>query len=107
VQFYKKHINAFSFFFFLTVWAFALFLNWDNAFIRKMGDLLGKREGARILVYAALFLLFYYVFISAMKFYKLEQDINTLIRKEAMNDFLKRYSIRNKSQKNEEEKRLK
>jgi len=102
VQFYKKHINAFSFFFFLTAWAFVLFLNWNNAFVRKIGDLLGKREGARILVYAALFLLFYYVFISAIKFYKLEQNINTLIRKEAINDFLKRYNIKDKSQKMKE-----
>lgn len=96
VQFKKRHINLFTFSFFLIVWLSVLFLNWNNSPLNKIGKLLGLERGADILVYVGLFLLFYYVFVSTIKFYKLEQDINKLVRRDAIEDFCKKYNIENK-----------
>lgn len=95
VQFRKKHINFFFFFFFLMVWLLVLFFNWNNNLLNKIGNTLGLERGVDFLVYTALFLLFYYVFVSIIRFYRLEQEINKLVRKDAINDFLKRYNITN------------
>lgn len=93
VQFYKKHINFFFFFFFLTVWSMVLFLNWNNPLLNRLGSFLGIKRGATILVYIGLFLLFYFAFVSIIRFYELEQDVNKLVKKDAIDDFLKRYNI--------------
>jgi hypothetical protein len=96
VQFRKKNIKPFFFFFFISVWVLVLFLNWNKPFLKMIGHLLGIERGAAILVYFGFFLVFYYIFVSLIKFYKIEQDINKLITKEAVNDFLKRYQARDK-----------
>lgn len=91
VQFYKKHVHLFFFLFFLMIWCFVLFLSWDNTLLNRMGYVLGIDRGATALVYLALFFLFYYVFVTIVRFYKIEQDIDKLVRKGAVEDFLKRY----------------
>lgn len=94
-QFHKKHITLFPFLFFLLAWGIVLFLNWNNALLNRLGHMLGIERGATILVYTALSILFYYVFISMMKFHKLEQEISRLVKKDAVGDFAKRYGIKN------------
>lgn len=93
VQYRGRHINFFFFLFFLIVWLLVLFFNWNNSLLNKIGNMLGLERGVDILIYTALFLLFYYVFVSIIRFYKLEHEINKLVRKDAINDFLKRYNI--------------
>lgn len=94
VQFRGKRIDLLSFLFFLLVWSLVFFLNWNNKLLNKFGHLLGIERGATILVYIALFLLFYYVFASMIRFHKLEQDINRLVKKDAVESFLKKYNLR-------------
>lgn len=94
-QFHKKHISLFSFLFFLLAWGLVLLLNWNNALLNRFGHMLGIERGATVLVYVALFMLFYYVFISMIKFHKLEQEISKLVRKDAVSDFTKRHDIKN------------
>ncbi len=89
IQFHKKHINPFFFLFFLIIWCSVFFLNWNNALLNKFGNLLGMERGADVLVYIGLFLLFYYMFASIIKSYKIERDIDKLVRKDAVDDFLK------------------
>lgn len=96
VQYYKKHINTFFFLFFLAVWCLVFFLNWNNAILNKFGHLLGIERGATILVYIGLLLLSYSVFVGIIKFYKVEQDIDKLVQKDAVNGFLKRYGTKRK-----------
>ncbi|MBN1384717.1 MAG: DUF2304 domain-containing protein [Elusimicrobia bacterium] len=96
VQFYEKRINSFFFFFFMSIWCSVIFLAWNPAFLNKIGGLLGIPRGATVLVYIGLFLLFYYVFVSIIRFYILEQDINKLVRKNAVDEFLKKYNMKNK-----------
>lgn len=93
VQYIKKNINHFFFIFFAIVWFSVLFFTWNIDILDKFGSLLGLERGADILVYIALFLLFYYVFVSIVKTYMLEDKISKLVRKDAINDFLKRYNI--------------
>lgn len=97
-QFYKKTINSFFFFFFLTIWSLVLFLNWNNAFLNKMGHLLGIERGATVLVYIALFLIFYYIFLSIIRFYKIERDIDRLVKKDAVDEFAKKHNITHKKE---------
>lgn len=104
VQFKKKNITPFFFLFFLFIWAFVLYFAWNTTLLDKIGGLLGLERGADILVYLALFLLYYYVFVSIIRFYKLEGEINKLTRKDAINDFLKRYNIEEEDYISEEEK---
>lgn len=92
IQFWKKNINLFTFFFFLVVWSVVLFFNWNNTFLNKLGSLLGLEHGASLLVYIALFLLFYYVFVSLIKLHKIEQEISKLVKKDAVNEFLKKHN---------------
>jgi len=92
IQFHKKHISLFSFSFFLLAWSLVLLLNWNNALLNKIGHILGIERGATVLVYVALFILFYYVFISMVRFRKIEQDIDKLARKSAIESFLKSYN---------------
>jgi len=73
IQFYKKRINAFFFLFFLGMWSTILFFNWNNIFLNKIGHLFGIDRGATVLVYIGLFLLFYYVFVSLVRFYIVAQ----------------------------------
>jgi len=94
VQFYKKHINSFVLLFFLAIWGVVLFLTWNAGLLNKFGRLLGIERGATILVYIGLFMLFYYVFVSMLKFYKLEQNIDKLVKKDAIRNFLERYNLK-------------
>ncbi len=94
VQFYKKQINSFFFIFFLLIWSVVLFFNWNNALLNKMGRVLGIDRGATVLVYAGLFLLFYHAFVSTIRFYELERNIDKLVRKDAVRDFVHRYGIK-------------
>lgn len=94
VQFKKRNINLFFFLFFVIIWGIVLFFNWNNTLLNKLGNLLGLAKGADVLVYVALIFLFYYVFVSVIRFYKLEKEISKLVRKDAVGDFLKRYNIK-------------
>lgn len=96
IQFYEKRINSFFLFFFLIIWSSIIFLSWNISFLNKIGGLLGIQRGATVLVYIGLFLLFYYVFVSIIRFYIIEQDINKLVRKSSVDEFLKKYNIKNK-----------
>lgn len=91
-QFRRKRIRPFFFFFFLVVWCLVFFLNWNNPLLNRIGHQLGIERGATILVYLALFLLFYYAAISISNFYKIERDIRQLIKKNSIEDFLKKYN---------------
>lgn len=93
IQLRKKHINLFFFFFFLIIWSLVMFFNWNNILLNKIGKILGVERGVDILVYTALFLLFYYVFVSIIRFYKLEHEINMLVKRDAIRDFEERYNI--------------
>lgn len=94
LRFYKMRINSFFFFFFMTIWSSVIFLTWNIGFLNKIGHLVGIERGATVLVYVGLFILFYYVFVSIIRFYILEQDINKLVRKNAIDDFVKKYNIK-------------
>lgn len=98
-QFYKKYINSFFFLFFFIVWSLILFLIWNTGLLNRIGRLLGIERGATILIYMALFFLFYYVFVTVIRFYKIEQDIDRMVRKDAVEDFLKRYDLKHDDRK--------
>lgn len=93
IQFKKRRIGIFYFLFFLSVWLSIFFLTWNNAFLNKIGKLIGLDRGAFFLIYIGLAFLFYYVFVSTVRFYQLEKKINVLIRNYAIDDFLKRHSV--------------
>lgn len=93
IQFKKRRIGIFYFLFFLIVWLSIFFLTWNNAFLNKIGKLIGLDRGAFFLIYIGLTFLFYYVFVSTIKFYQMEKKINALIRSYALDDFCKRYKI--------------
>ena len=90
-QFYKGRIAAALFLFFLWIWGMSLILIWNIKFLNKIAHSLGLYQGVNILIYCGLFLLFYLAYLGVLKFYKLEQDINKLVRKSAIDDFLKRH----------------
>jgi len=93
VQFIKKHINLFYFLFFTTVWSLAVFLSWNVPLLNKIGQSLGMQRGATMLVYMALFILFYFLFVGITKFYRLEQDINKLVKNDAVRNFKENHKI--------------
>lgn len=95
-QLLKKHINLVEFLFFISAWLIVFFFNWNNDILNKIGKLFGVEKGASVLVYISLFFLFYYVFVSIVKFYRIEREINKLVRKDAVGDFLRRYGKENK-----------
>lgn len=90
VQFYKKHINSLFFLFFFMIWCTTIFLTWNAEFLNKIGHFLGIERGATILVYFSLLFLFYCVFVTIIRFYRIEQEINTLVKKDAVDDYFKR-----------------
>lgn len=96
VQFYNKRINSFFLSFFLLVWGAVLFLTWNTAFLYKLGRLFGVQRGVNVLIYIGLFLLFYYAFVSLIRIYKIERDVDVLVKKMAINDFLKNYDVGDK-----------
>lgn len=91
IRFYKREINRFYFILFLTIWSLIFLLDLNNSFVKKIGYVLGMQTGANVLVYIGMFLLFYYVFVSEVKFYKMERDIHELVKKNAKEDFMNRY----------------
>ncbi|MBD3271643.1 MAG: DUF2304 family protein [Elusimicrobia bacterium] len=95
IQYYKKRINSFFFIFFFCIWSVVLFFNWNNEFLNRIGHLFGIDRGATVLVYFGLFLLFYFVFVSLVRFYIVEHDINKLVMKTAVHDFIRKYNLEN------------
>lgn len=75
------------------VWCVILFLNWNIGILNRLGNLLGIEHGATALVYVALFFLFYYVSASIIMFYRIEQEIDKLVKKDAVKDFVKRHGL--------------
>lgn len=73
------------------MWGVIFWLDLNNSFVKKIGNILGMQAGANVLVYIGMFLLFYYVFLSEVKFYKMERDIYELTKKNAKDDFLNKY----------------
>lgn len=90
-QLFRKYINYAVFFFFLSIWVFVFYLNWNNEILNKIGNVFGVERGVNLVIYTALFFLFYYVFVSIIKFYRIERQINKLVKKDAVDDFLKRH----------------
>lgn len=94
IQFYKKSINSFFFLFFFIVWCIAIFLTWNVELLNNLGHLLGIERGANILVYFSLLFLFYYAFVTIIRLYKIEQEINILVKKDAVEDYFKNKQIK-------------
>lgn len=93
-QFFKRHMDLVTFSFFLACWILGFFLIWSMRFLNKIGDLLGLAYGVNILVYSGIFLIFYCLFIGALKIYKLEKDIGKMVKKETLKDFIGRYNLK-------------
>lgn len=89
MQFLEKNISLFFFLLFLSVWLLVLFFNWNNSILNRIGLLLGLARGADAIVYTALVILFYFIFVCMIRFYKIKQDIDKLIKKDAKDDFFK------------------
>lgn len=91
VQFRKKSVKLSYYIAFTVIWIMVCILSWNVKYLNEIGRLLGVDRGATILVYIALSLLFYFVAICIARFYKIERDIDRIIRREAVGEFLKKY----------------
>ncbi|MBP7087934.1 MAG: DUF2304 domain-containing protein [Candidatus Omnitrophica bacterium] len=91
IQFHRKHITALLFIFSLVMWMGVFFLNLNNDIVQMIGHFLGINDGVRVIIYIAIFLLFYYVVVSAVKFHEIEKKIDLLVKKDAVDSFAKKY----------------
>jgi len=96
-HFYKKRISLLFLIFFLTIWCLVLFLNWNSLLLNRFSDFLGIGRGAITLAFIGFFMLLYYVFVSLVRFYELEQEINKLARRDAIDDFMRHHDIEDRS----------
>ena len=96
IQFYRKHITTLLFAFSLGIWISVFLLNLNNDAVQMLGRFLGINDGVRVLIYIALFLLFYYAILSAVRFHEIEKKIDILVKKDAVDSFSKKYKLKDK-----------
>lgn len=96
IQFHRKHITTLFFTFSLAIWVGVFFLNLNNSVVQMVGHFLGINDGVRVIIYIALFLLFYYAILGAVRFHEIEKKIDILVKKDAVDSFSKKYKLEDK-----------
>ena len=81
----KKQVGANEFIFWLIFWLLSagaiITLKWIDKLVASLGF---SSSGIDILIYAAVIILFYFVFKLRLRFEKMEKDITKIVRKIAL-----------------------
>ena len=81
----KEHaITMWEFLFWFLFWlCAAMVIAWPNS-LNYLADILGVGRGVDVVLYSALVILFYVVFRIFIRIERIERDITTLVRREAL-----------------------
>lgn len=80
----KKEISLLLFLFWISIWVFVAVIGTFPVIIERAASLVGIGRGVDLVIYTAVFALFYFVFKIHVRVSKVEKDISQIVRKIAI-----------------------
>ena len=80
----KKEISLWLFLFWISIWIFVAIVGTFPVIIEKAAELVGIGRGVDLVIYTAVFALFYFLFKIYVRVSKVEKDISQIVRKIAI-----------------------
>ena len=68
----------------LLLWAFILFILFDQALLSRMAQMLGIGRGVDLAVYTSVIVIFYLIYVIFTKLQEIEKKITSLVRNESL-----------------------